>query len=66
LYCSFFAYAVFSEAGVQATYVGNEGFLISGNGRKILIDSLYREGVPGYVVIPEDQGPLHSRARRLG
>jgi L-ascorbate metabolism protein UlaG (beta-lactamase superfamily) len=55
LCCSFLEYAVFSEAGVQATYVGNEGFLISGNGRKILIDSLYREGVPGYVVIPEDQ-----------
>lgn len=37
---------------VEVTYVGNEGFLIVSGGKKVLVDALYREGVPGYVVLP--------------
>ncbi len=40
---------------ISVTYTGNEGFLISVEGRKILIDSLYREGVSGYVSPPQAQ-----------
>jgi L-ascorbate metabolism protein UlaG (beta-lactamase superfamily) len=37
---------------LTVTYVGNEGFLIEADGRKVLIDALYRTGVAGYVVHP--------------
>ncbi len=40
---------------ISVTYTGNEGFLISVEGRKILIDSLYHEGVSGYVFPSEAQ-----------
>lgn len=39
-----------SQDSVRITYVGNEGFLIEADGRKVLIDALYRTGVAGYVV----------------
>ena len=41
-----------SRASLQITYVGNEGFLLRVGGEKILIDSLYRQGVRPYVVHP--------------
>ena len=44
-----------SRGGLQVTYIGNEGFLISGGGKKVLIDALYREGVRGYVVVPPER-----------
>ncbi len=44
-----------AEAGVEITYTGNEGFLIAAAGKKILIDAVYRKGVPGYVVMPEER-----------
>ncbi len=34
---------------ISVTYTGNEGFAISVEGRKILVDALYHEGVSGYV-----------------
>ncbi len=37
---------------IEVTYVGNEGFLIVSGGKKVMVDALYREGVPGYVVLP--------------
>lgn len=40
--------------GLEVTYVGNEGFLLSAPGAKVLIDGLYRGGVSGYVVIPPE------------
>jgi L-ascorbate metabolism protein UlaG (beta-lactamase superfamily) len=53
-----------SAAGqVRITYVGNEGFLIAAGGRKILVDALYREGVQGYVVLPERRRALLEGAR---
>jgi L-ascorbate metabolism protein UlaG (beta-lactamase superfamily) len=33
---------------LEITYLANEGFLISGGGKKILLDGLFREGVKGY------------------
>ncbi len=29
-------------------YVANEGFLVEGGGRRVLVDALFREGAPGY------------------
>lgn len=46
------------KAGADITYIGNEGVLIVCAGRKILIDSLYREGLPGYVAIPPERQEL--------
>ena len=40
---------------LRVTYIGNEGFMIDAGEVKVLIDALYRTGVPGYVVIPEEQ-----------
>lgn len=33
---------------LEITYLANEGFLISGGGKKALLDALFREGVKGY------------------
>jgi L-ascorbate metabolism protein UlaG (beta-lactamase superfamily) len=38
---------------IQVQYLGNEGFLIQVNGKKILIDALYGDGLEGYPVLPE-------------
>lgn len=44
---------------VRVTYLGNEGFLVERSGHKVLIDALYRAGVPGYEVhSPELQQQL--------
>ena len=40
---------------LEATYLANEGFMIAGGGRKLLIDALFREGVSG--------APLSGTAR---
>jgi L-ascorbate metabolism protein UlaG (beta-lactamase superfamily) len=34
---------------LRITYVGNEGFLIEADGKKVLIDALFRTSAPGYV-----------------
>ena len=47
---------------VRITYVGNEGFLIEVAGRKVLIDALYRSGVPGYVAHPPERRRQLERA----
>jgi L-ascorbate metabolism protein UlaG (beta-lactamase superfamily) len=36
---------------LEVTYLANEGFMIAGGGRKLLIDALFREGVGGYATI---------------
>jgi L-ascorbate metabolism protein UlaG (beta-lactamase superfamily) len=43
-----------SATEVKVTFVGNEGFLIECAGKKILIDALYRTGVPGYDVLSSE------------
>ena len=53
-----------AEAGLlRITYVGNEGFLIEGDGSKVMIDAAYRGGVPGYVVIPRERQQKMNYAR---
>jgi L-ascorbate metabolism protein UlaG (beta-lactamase superfamily) len=40
---------------ITVHYTGNEGFLLEVDGKKILVDALYREGVEGYVAPPAAQ-----------
>jgi L-ascorbate metabolism protein UlaG (beta-lactamase superfamily) len=35
-------------AGLELTYLANEGFLLEGGDRRVLVDALFREGVAGY------------------
>lgn len=49
-----FLFPGMSQAAIDITYVGNEGFLIVSGDKKILVDALYGEGIPGYVVIPAE------------
>ena len=46
--------ALASVVNVEVTYVANEGFLLSGGGKKVLVDALFRDGVRGYAVAPAD------------
>jgi len=48
---------------LSVTYIGNEGFMIESGGVKVLVDALYRDGVPGYVVIPEERRRLLETAQ---
>lgn len=43
-----------TEAGVTITYVANEGVFLSDGTRGVLIDALFREGVPGYATLAPD------------
>ena len=40
---------VIGDPAITVHYTGNEGFLLEVDGKKILIDALYRDGVKGYV-----------------
>ena len=40
-------------AQVRVTYIANEGFLVEGGGKKVLIDALFAEGVSGYATVPD-------------
>lgn len=35
-----------SSGPIELTYIANEGFLITGGGKKVLVDALLREGIP--------------------
>jgi len=49
------------QGEVEITYVGNEGFLLTADAGKVLIDALYREGVAGYAVhAPELRAGLEA------
>lgn len=41
-------------AGVEVTYLGNEGFLIAAGETRILIDALFGDGLDGYAVVPPE------------
>lgn len=43
-----------SATELRVTFVGNAGFLIECGGKKILIDALYRAGVPGYDILSSE------------
>jgi hypothetical protein len=48
---------------LEVTYLANEGFMIAGGGRKILIDALFGEGLDGYAVVSPAQRALLEQAR---
>lgn len=48
---------------LEVTYLANEGFMIAGGGRKVLIDALFGEGLDGYAVVSPAQRALLEQAR---
>lgn len=40
-------------ATIEVTYIANEGVLVAGDGRQVLIDGLHREYRPAYPFLPE-------------
>ena len=38
---------------LEVTYIANEGVLLAGGGKQVLIDGLHREYEPGYTFLPE-------------
>jgi len=45
------------SAQLRVTYLANEGFLLEGRNKKVLVDALFAEGVRGYATVPD---PLQS------
>lgn len=41
-----------STARLEVTYLANEGFLVAGAGRRVLVDALFGDGIDGYPVVP--------------
>ncbi len=52
-----------SAAALEVTYLANEGFMIAGGGRKVLIDALFGEGLKGYAAVSPAQRALLEQAR---
>ncbi len=50
-------------AELEITYVANEGFLLAGGGKKVLIDALFDGGIAGYPTIPDELRPSLEQAR---
>lgn len=48
---------------LEVTYLANEGFMLVGGGRKVLIDALFGEGLRGYAVVSPAQRELLEQAR---
>ncbi len=42
-----------AAGSLEVTYLANEGFMIAGGGRKVLIDAVFRDGVRGYAVLSQ-------------
>jgi L-ascorbate metabolism protein UlaG (beta-lactamase superfamily) len=51
------------SGALEVTYLANEGFMIAGGGKKVLIDALFREGVGGYAVLSTATRALLEQAR---
>lgn len=49
---TFFGADVLS-AQMRVTYLANEGFLLAGGSKKVLVDGLFAAGVPGYATVPD-------------
>lgn len=52
-----------SVTEVKITYVGNAGFLIEAGGKKVIVDALYRVGVPGHVVLSKQVQSMAETAQ---
>lgn len=51
------------SGALEVTYLANEGFMIAGGGKKVLIDALFGEGLSGYAVVSPAQRDLLEQAR---
>ena len=54
---------VATTGALEITYLANEGFMIAGGGRKVLIDALFGAGLRGYPVVSTAQRELLEQAR---
>lgn len=52
-----------AAGALEVTYLANEGFMIAGYGRKVLIDALFGKGLRGYAVVSPAQRELLEQAR---
>lgn len=48
---------------LEVTYLANEGFMLAGGGRKVLIDALFGEGLKGYAAVSPARRALLEGAR---
>jgi len=48
--------------GVRVTYLANEGFLLDGGGKRVLIDALLDEGLEWYATVPDSVRPVLEAA----
>lgn len=55
--------AVAAKETVEVFYLANEGFLITGGGRKVLVDALFREGIAPYRVVSAPNQERLEKAR---
>lgn len=55
--------ATVTRGQVEVTYIANEGFLLEGGGKKVLVDALFDGGVTGYPNIPETMRPKLEGAK---
>lgn len=52
---------------LEVRYLANEGFLVAGAGRRVLIDALFGAGVDGYPIVPADlRGELEAGSGEWG
>ena len=42
------------SGGLEVHYLANEGFLIEGGGKRVLVDGLFGDGILGYPVVPSE------------
>ncbi len=57
------AVAAQAKGALEVSYLANEGFLVVGAGRSVLIDALFREGVKGYAVVSQGNREKLENAR---
>lgn len=43
-----------ASVGFEVVYLANEGFLVEANGRRVLVDGLFGEGINGYPAVPAE------------
>jgi L-ascorbate metabolism protein UlaG (beta-lactamase superfamily) len=52
-----------ASSGVEIQFIANEGYFVTGGGKKALVDALFREGVEGYDTVPPATRELTEQAR---
>lgn len=55
--------ATTGTGALEVTYLANEGFMLAGGGRKVLIDALFGEGLKGYAAVSPARRALLEGAR---